>query len=323
MQIFERLNAVFHCAGYSQNSMIGLTFRADSHQHQHQIETFLSCAGCLRIIHFPYPNILIPSSFLVSKQMSSVFAKHTLTFLFCEWMNTNISINTSFKYIYVYCLQYLYVCVCGWVCVCNVCISKIPCHQKKVPDALRNLRTEHLLNGTILSVVQTVVAPWASSRRGSLVGRGISQFSLLTHPNRSLPSQREVRRGLVPGPLWQRDTSQGARGGCHSQENLSAGRSVMTNQQAQPEWLFMPMSQPGQFGSVAHIVVPVWLGPGVLASSERRTKLNPPHASHSTVLLSAWWLSLRLLINISLLTEPGKRSQQNVIWRLEVKGKGM
>lgn len=56
------------------------------------------------------------------------------------------------------------------------------------------------------------------------------------------------------------------------------------------------------FGSAAHTVVPAWLGQGVLASTDRRKKLNPPNANHSIVLLSALWLNLRLLMSISLLT---------------------
>lgn len=71
-RLSESLKAVSHCAGYSQTSLTWLIFRKDSHQHQ--IETFFSCAECLGIIHFPYPNILIPSPFFVNKQ-AQVFTK--------------------------------------------------------------------------------------------------------------------------------------------------------------------------------------------------------------------------------------------------------
>lgn len=113
IHISESLKALFHCAGYSLTSPIGLIFRKDSHQHQ--IETFSSCAECLRIIHFPYPNILIPSSSLMNKQVPCVFTKHTLIFLSCVCMSINISINTNFMFMYMY--MYMCKCMCVHMCI--------------------------------------------------------------------------------------------------------------------------------------------------------------------------------------------------------------
>lgn len=235
MQISERLNAVFHCAGYSQNSVIGLTFRADSHQHQHQIETFLFCAGCLRIIHFPYPNILIPSFLLVNKQMSSVFAKHPLTFLFSVWMNTNVSITTNLKCIYVYCLQY--VCMCMSVSVCVMfALAKLHVTNRRCLTLWETTELRISWMAPLLSVVQTVVVPWASGRRGS---SWAEEFHNLLW---SIPTDGQERGH--PRPCVTKGHEPGVA--ATSQENLSGGKTVMTNQQSQPEMLFMPVSQPGQ-----------------------------------------------------------------------------
>lgn len=97
---------MFHSAGDSQTRLIGLIFRKDSHQHQK--ETFLSCAESLRIIHFPYPNERIPS-FLKNKQVTFVLTKHTLTFLVCVHEH---KYKHKHKFYVHISNTYAYVCVC-------------------------------------------------------------------------------------------------------------------------------------------------------------------------------------------------------------------
>lgn len=227
-------------------------------------------------------------------------------------MNTNVSINTNFKYICAYCLQY--VCMCMSVCIMFASVKFHVTNRRCLTLwEITELRISCM--APLLSVVQTVVVPWASSRR-QLVGRGVSQ-SALVHPNRwsgegssQAPCDKgtQARGGChIPGkPLWRKNCDDKpavtARDAFHACVPARAIRKV--------------------FGSAAHIVVPAWLGQGVLASTDRRKKINPQYANHSTVLLSAWWLNPRLLINIFLLTEPGKRSQQNAIWKLVEREKG-
>lgn len=189
-------------------------------------------------------------------------------------------------------------------------------------DPLRNHRTEYLWNDTTFI---------CSTNHGSILSQqwkgepcGQRNFTIcLAHPNTAF-SREMVRRGVIPGSMWQSDTSQGC---CHPPGKFLWRKNCVDKPAVTARAAFhahVPARAIGKvFGSAAHIVVPAWLGQGILAPTDRREELNPPHANHSTALLSAWWLIIRLLINISLLTEPCKRSQQNVIWNLEVKGKGM
>lgn len=186
MQISERLKAVFHCAGYSQNSMIALTFRADSHQHQHQIETFFVLCRMFKDNPFPLPKH-IDSFFFPGEQTNVLCLCKTHINLSLLCVSTNKSINTSLRYIHVYCLQY----VCMWMSV-PVCVMfallRFPVTKRR---CLTLWGTTELSNSWVvplLSVVHTVVVPWARGGRGSLVGRGTSQLALLIHPNTPLPS---------------------------------------------------------------------------------------------------------------------------------------
>lgn len=199
---------MFPCAGYSQTSLIGLIFRKDSHQHQ--IETFLSCAECLKIIHFPYPNILIPFSFLMNKQVPCVFTKHTLTFLFRVCEHKYKHKHKFYVYISVYVLMYVY--VYTYVCVCmRQVFALVKLHATK----RRWLILWEMV--PLLSAVQTVVIPRARGGRKSLMSSSSSQSALLDHPSQvgvfysdHLPSPEGWSgEGSVPVPMWQRGTSQG------------------------------------------------------------------------------------------------------------------
>lgn len=148
-------------------------------------------------------------------------------------------------------------------------------------DPLRNHRTEDLLNGTAFICGANRGGALSQRQKGQLVGRGVSQ-SALVHPNRwsgEGSSQALCDKGTrarggchIPGkPLWRKNCDDKpavtARDAFHARVPARAIRKV--------------------FGSAAHIAVPAWLGQGVLASTDRRKKINPQHANHSTVLLSA------------------------------------
>lgn len=204
--------------------------------------------------------------------------------------------------------------------VCNVCISKIPRHQKKVSDPLRNHKIEYLLTGT------TFV--WGTNRGGTL-SQGQKQepheemnfIICFAGPPQQITvfSRQMVRRGVTPGPMWQRDISQGL---------LPPPRKISL--EGELWWQTSTRSQSGfscpcpsqgnrksVWISISHCCASMaWpRDPG----THRQEKETKPTSCKPPVLLSAWWLSLWLLINIS----QGKRSQQNVIWRRGVKREGM
>lgn len=114
----------------------------------------------------------------------------------------------------------------------------------------------------LLSAVQTVVeASWAEEFQ-----------NLLRPPQQVTAFSREmVRRGVIPGPMWQRDISQGF---CHL-PGKSLWKKNCDDKPAVTARAAFHAHVPARairkvFGSAAHTVVPAWLGQGVLAFTDRR-----------------------------------------------------
>lgn len=268
---------------------------------------------------FPLPKH-IDSFFFPGEQTSVLCLCKThinLSLLCVNKHKYYLTMNTNFKYINVYCHV---TCMSVSVCVCNACISKIPCRQKKVSGPLRNHRTECLLNGTTFICGTNRGGALSQGWKGEPLGQRNSTICFPGPPQRAAAFSREMVRGVTPGPVWQRDIRQGW---LPPPRKISLEEEVWWQTSSHSQGGFShPCPSQGNQKSVwisisYHCASLAWpRGPGIY----RQKKETKPTPCKPPVLLSAWWLSLRMLINISSLIEPSKKSPQNVI--LKTWGKG-
>lgn len=242
--------------------------------------------------------------------MASVFRNHTLAFLFRVCVNINISINTNFMFIYVY------MCICMCMYVYSMCVYT------------RHLFTVVKLHVTkrgclilwemapLLSTVQTVVIPRARGGRRSLMRRSCSQSAFLVHPSQvtvfysdHLPSPaRWSGERSVPVPMWQRGTSQWLLPAPrkNSLEEELWWQTSSRSQSCSSCWRLRHSDHKWFRISISHRSARMaWPQDPDIYRWEKETKPTP---CKRPLLRSVCWLSLRLLINISLLTEPGRKS---------------
>lgn len=196
--------------------------------------------------------------FPLPKHIDSFFFPHEQTSLLCLYKT---HIDVSLLCVYEHKCKHkhqFYVHICIYVCVCvhvyetPVYISKITCHQKEM--------AEHLQNSTSL-ICSANRGDTQSQRRKEepherrkfticFAGPPLTGNCLLFGPFAF--SRAMVRRGVGPCPCVTKGHKPGVA--AISQENLSGEGTVMTNQQPQPEPLFLLVSPPwwSQMGSHQH-----------------------------------------------------------------------
>lgn len=245
-----------------------------------------SCAESLRIIHFPYPNELIPS-FLKNKQVPCVLTKHTLTFLVCvhehKYKHRHkfcVHISNMYAYVYVY--------VCVHV---RHLLTSVKLHATKDSWSFEKWYLFYLQyklwwypepeaeGGASGAEVHNVLCRFTpheslSSIQTSCLLQGGDQE---TGQSLSLCDKGTQTRAWVQ--LLEESLRESPQEECDDKPAIAARAAF-------PASVSTKTLRNG-FVSAFHIVVSGQAGHRILTSTDKRGKLNPHHANHPCCSLSA------------------------------------